>query len=234
MTDVQQRPRALAAARPGQAQRTRGRRRGDPQEQLGAPGRALGRHRVRGHPLGLVGHRRRPRLRPHALRARARPLPRRPPGRHEGDRVLPRLRPPHLVLPPGRGAVRLQGHPARRLRPHHRDEQPRGGAAGRRGPHLPGQGVLEPLLRGRGRGGHELRAGARAAVRRPRRLRRAACRHLVREQRQHEQPRRGRGPGALRPHRECRRADRCHLRRAHLDHPRQAGRGGHPRRRARR
>ncbi len=64
--------------------------------------------------------------------------------------------------------------------------------------------------------------GARAAVRRPRRLRRAPCRHLVREQRQPRQPRRGGRARALRPHPERRRAVRGHLRRAHRDHPGQA------------
>ena len=81
--------------------------------------------------------RRRPRLVVDDLPARARPLPDRQVGRHEGHRVLHRLRPPHLVVPAGRDRVRPQGHPRRRLREDHRHEQPRGGRSRRRGPHLP-------------------------------------------------------------------------------------------------
>ena len=44
---------------------------------------------------------------------------------HEGHRVLHRLRPAHLVVPPGRDRVRHQGHPRRGLREDHRDAQPR-------------------------------------------------------------------------------------------------------------
>ena len=114
------------------------RRRARPQEQLVRLAILAGRHRRRRASAGawsaiavILA------LRRHDLPARARPLPHRPSGRHEGHRVLPRLRAPHLVVPPGRDRVRLQGHPRRRLRAHHRDEQPRGGRPRRRGPHLP-------------------------------------------------------------------------------------------------
>ena len=84
----------------------------------------------------LARHDRRPRR--HDLPARARPLPHRQVGRHEGHRVLPLLRPEDLVVPAGRDRVRHQAHPARRLRAHHRDEQPRDRRAARgRAPHLP-------------------------------------------------------------------------------------------------
>ena len=69
--------------------------------------------------------------------ARARPLRHGQVERHEGHRVLPRLRPAAVVGPPGRDRVRGQGHPRRRLREDHRDDQPRGGRPRRRAPHLP-------------------------------------------------------------------------------------------------
>ena len=78
--------------------------------------------------------RRHPRL---GLPARDRPLRHGPDDRDEGDPVLPRLRPPPVELPARRDRVRRAGAAARRLRAHHRHEQPRRGAAGRRGPHLP-------------------------------------------------------------------------------------------------
>ena len=59
------------------------------------------------------------------MHARARPLRHRQVGGHEGHRVLLRLRPPPVVDPQGRDRVRRQGHPRRRLREDHRDEQPR-------------------------------------------------------------------------------------------------------------
>ena len=100
------------------------------------------------------------------LPARARPLPHGQVGGHEGHRVLHRLRPPHLVVPPGRDRVRPQGHPGRGLREDHRDEQPRGGRPGRRAPHLPPEAVLAPHVGGRGRLDHALPHRLRAALRR--------------------------------------------------------------------
>ena len=91
------------------------------------------RRRRRGRPL--LDRRRRHRR--DDLPARARPLPHGQAGRHEGHRVLPRLRAAALVVPAGRDRVRRQGDPRRRLRAHHRDEQPRGGRPRGRGPHLP-------------------------------------------------------------------------------------------------
>ena len=74
--------------------------------------------------------------------------------------------PTHLVVPAGRDRVRHQAHPARRLRAHHRHEQPRGGRARRRGPHLPREGLLGPAAGGAGRPVHEPGHRLRAAVRR--------------------------------------------------------------------
>ena len=91
------------------------------------------------------------------LPARARPLRHGQAGGHEGHRVLPRLRAPHLVVPPGRDRVRHQGHPRRRLRADHRDEQPRRGRPGRRGPHLPPEAATgAALVGGRRRLDHAL------------------------------------------------------------------------------
>ena len=53
---------------------------------------------------------------------------------------------PRSGAPAGRDRVRRQGHPARRLREDLRHEQPRGGPAGGRGPHLPPQS-LRPRVR---------------------------------------------------------------------------------------
>ena len=75
------------------------------------------------------------------LPARARPLHGRAARRDEGHRVLHRLRPADLVVPPRRGRVRRQGHPGRRLRPDHRHDERRRGAARGRGPHLPPEGL---------------------------------------------------------------------------------------------
>ena len=87
--------------------------------------------------------------------ARARPLPRRPLGRDEGDRVLHRLRPPDLEHPAGRDRVRPQGAAPRRLREGAGHEQPRGDPAGGGGPHLP-RPVLRPSgAHGLRRSGHE-------------------------------------------------------------------------------
>ena len=66
-----------------------------------------------------------------------RPLRHRPADGHEGDAVLPRLRAPPVELPARRDGVRRARPPARRVRAHHRHEQPRRGAAGGRGPHVP-------------------------------------------------------------------------------------------------
>ena len=76
--------------------------------------------------------------------ARARPLRDGSPGRHEGHRVLPRLRPASLVGPQGRHRVRHQGHPGRRLRARHRHEQPRRGRTRGRALHVPLQGLPGP------------------------------------------------------------------------------------------
>ena len=73
---------------------------------------------------------------------------------------------PKICRPPeGRDRVRRQGHPRRRLRAHHRHEQPRRGRTRRRGPHLPPEGLLAPHVGGRGRLGHALRHRPRAALR---------------------------------------------------------------------
>ena len=59
-----------------------------------------------------------------------------------------------VVVPPGRDRVRRQGDPGRRLRPHHRDEQPRGGRSRGRAAHLPPGAVPATACRGaRGRHG---------------------------------------------------------------------------------
>ena len=84
--------------------------------------------------------------------------------RHEGHRVLRRIRTPAVVLPAGRDRVRHQGPPPGRLREDPRDDQPRGGGPGRRGTPLPGQALPRPAAGGRGRFGHALPAGLRAAV----------------------------------------------------------------------
>ena len=55
-------------------------------------------------------------------------------GRHEGDRVLRRLRAPAVVGPAGRDRVRRQGHPRRRVRAHHRVHLHRGGGPRRTSP----------------------------------------------------------------------------------------------------
>ena len=90
----------------------------------------------RRHPHDVGAHRHRGDHR-HDHDARARPLRHGQVEPHEGDRVLPRLRAPPVVDPPGRDRVRRQGHPRGRLREDPRDEQHRGGRPGRRGPHLP-------------------------------------------------------------------------------------------------
>ena len=82
----------------------------------------------------------------------------------------------------------LKAIPARRLRPHHRDEQPRGGRRRPTSPAPSGQGLLEPVSGGRGRRGHELRAGPRAAVRGHGRLRRAEGRAVGGQRRVGQQP----------------------------------------------
>ena len=112
----------------------------------------------------------------HDLPARARPLPHGQPGRHEGHRVLPRLRPPHLVVPPGRDRVRRQGHPAgayvRIIGMNNLEEVDR--RPTRPAPTAPRAYWRRCRVAVAGVG-HALRAGPRAAVRRPRRLRRAPC-----------------------------------------------------------
>ena len=82
---------------------------------------------------------RRVRRRPRCLHRapRVRPLLDRPPQRHEGHAVLPRLRPADLEHPPRRRGVRRAGHPARRLREDHRHDQRRRGGARGRAVHLP-------------------------------------------------------------------------------------------------
>ena len=92
------------------------------------------------------------------LPARAGPLPRRQAVGHEGHRVLPRLRPAHLVVPAGRDRVRRQGHPRGRLRAHHRHAQPRRGRARGRAPHLPPAELPEAAGRRRRRLGDALPA----------------------------------------------------------------------------
>ena len=57
--------------------------------------------------------------------------------RHEGDGVLHRVRSADLLVPPRRDRVRDEGHSGRRLRQHHRHEQPRGGRSRRRVARLP-------------------------------------------------------------------------------------------------
>ena len=79
-------------------------------------------------------------------------------GRHEGDRVLRRVRAPPVVVPAGGDRVRDQGHPPGRLREDPRHDQPRGGRPGRRGPHLPPAAVPLPAAGGGGRLGHALPA----------------------------------------------------------------------------
>ncbi len=52
----------------------------------------------------------------------------------EGHRVLPRVRAAAVVVQAGRDRVRREGDPGRRLRPHHRHEQPRRGRRPRTSP----------------------------------------------------------------------------------------------------
>ena len=111
-----------------------------------------------------AAHHRRPRR--DDLPARARPLPHRQVGGHEGHRVLHRLRPPALVVPAGRDRVRPQGHPRRGLREDHRDEQPRRGRPRRRAPHLPPASPYPAAhVRRRRRLDHALPHGLRAVLR---------------------------------------------------------------------
>ncbi len=76
-------------------------------------------------------------LDPHDHAARGRPLRHGQALGHEGHRVLPRLRAAPLVVPPRRDRVRREGDPGRRLRAHHRHEQPRRGRPRGRAAHLP-------------------------------------------------------------------------------------------------
>ena len=148
---------AVGPAAPGSRSRRarRRRRRGDrgPQQPLARPRAAGGARgsrlpRAADLPHG-AGH---PRV---GVPPRDGALPRREEDRHEGDRVLHRVRPEAVVVPAGRDRVRRQADPRRRLRADHRDEQPRGGRPRRRGPHLPPAVLLAPPRHRRGRSGDE-------------------------------------------------------------------------------
>ena len=94
---------------------------------------------------------------------RVRALPHRQARGDEGHRVLPRLRPAALVVPPRRDRVRREGAPARRLRAHHRHEQPGRRRSRRRAPHVPRREHQEPPRRDP-RGRHRQPAARVAAV----------------------------------------------------------------------
>ena len=129
--------------------------------------------RTRRAGVGVRGHRR-DRAARDDLHARARPLPHREVGGDEGHRVLPRLRSPHLVVPQGRDRVRPEGDPPGRLRPHHRDAQPRPGRSRGRASRVQEPALLAEDERRFGRLDDALHHGGRPAVLPVRLLRSAA------------------------------------------------------------
>ena len=227
MTDVQQRPGRLAAARPGAgAADPRPPPRSSRKSSLGAPGRAPGRHRLRGRPVRaggpiavIVGF---------VLMIFVHELGHYLAARRAGMKVTefflgfgPRIwsfrrgetEYGFKAIPLG-AYVRIIG--MNNLEEVPPADEPRTYRA---------KGYWGRFCVAVAGVGHELRAGARAAVRRPGRLRRAAGRHVVRQQR--------RAPTARPRPRASSVGDRIlsvdgqtggHLRRARPDHPRQAGR----------
>ena len=99
--------------------------------------------------------------------------------RHEGDQVLRRLRPDHLVHLAGRDRVRDQGAAARRLRQDHRDALARrGGGPGGRAEVIPPPPRLAADHRALRRLVHAFRAGLPADLR-------PGARHRHRERQHH-------------------------------------------------
>ena len=149
-------PRATAgraAARPRSTTTPRRRRPGWSRSPVRRPASLLVASSSAGRRLVGPGHRRRPARvdRP----ARVRPLPHGQAGRHEGHRVLRRLRPQAVVVHAGaRPSTASSRCPLGALRPHHRHERPRGGRARGRGPHLPREELLGPPAGGAGRSVH--------------------------------------------------------------------------------
>ncbi len=177
------RPRAGGARCRGRnARRTCGTSRG-PRGPDGVAGR---------HPGRLHAHRGRGDRR-HDLPARARALRDGPPRRDVGHRVLHRIRPEDLVVPPRRDRVRHQGHPGRRLRADHRHVEHGGGRPGPRGPHVPPEVVLAASRRGRRRLDDALPHRHRVVVRPVRVHRRSRRRALGRRRRHPGERRRRRG-----------------------------------------
>ena len=89
--------------------------------------------------------------------ARARPLPHGQAGGMKVTEFFVGFGPEAVSFRRGETEYGVKALPARCLRAHHRHEQPRGGRARRRGPHLPREGLLGPAPGGAGRAGHELR-----------------------------------------------------------------------------
>ena len=141
-----------APAADGSRRRSDAERQPDPDRP--APGRPGPRdRRLRRVGLGLPAalHRH-----PHRHRdaARVRPLRDGQAGRHEGDRVLRRLRASVVVSAPRGDRVRREGDPGRRVRAHHGFHVHRGRGAGGRAARLPPATVPPTDHRGLGGLGH--------------------------------------------------------------------------------
>ncbi|CAB4605828.1 unannotated protein [freshwater metagenome] len=150
------------------------------------------------------------------LPARTRSLPDGQTKRHEGHRVLPRVRPDHLVVQARRDRVRTQAGSSRCLRPDHRHAQPRGTCRYRGGPDLPGKAVPQADAGRARRSSRQHRPRLSPSRRGVRRFRPSVRRHLVGEL--------GRGRFGCRPggdptgrsHRGLRRSSHLGIRQLHL------------------